>query len=224
MPYRNAPLWRRDPRPGLLVIAFGIAAAAFAALAAMVMLYHPFVAFDQRVSAAVRSLQTPALDSFFRAVTHVGDYWSTVPLTAALVLLLVLKKRPAEAFLVGFTVGVGAALGSLLRELFERARPALDLARIPTPDSYSFPSGHALGTFLLAGMVFFVVALEAKGAAKRGWVLLGCVVVAGLVALSRVYLGVHWVGDVIASWILGAAWMTLNAAAYFAFTKGERPQ
>lgn len=220
---KGGELWRRDPRPGALVIAFGIAIAAFAALVAAVLLYRPFVALDMRVSGAIRSIDWPWLEPFFRAVTHIGDGWVIAVTTALLAVVMFAKKRPAEAVLVGFTVGAGSAIGVVVRQLVVRVRPGLELARIPIPDTYAFPSGHALTTFLLAGMVFFVVALEARNAATRFRVLAGCVLVALLVAISRVYLGVHWFGDVLAAWILGSAWMTLCAAAYFAFTSGEKP-
>jgi undecaprenyl-diphosphatase len=194
----------------------------FAGFVASILLYKPFLMFDQRVSAAIRGIDSPAVDGFFRAFTHVGDGFVVLGLTFVLALVLFMKERPAQAILVAVTVGGGALVGDLVRVLVVRARPGLEFARIPLPESYSLPSGHALTTFLLAGMVFFIVALEAQKASTRFWVLAGCVLVAGLVALSRVYLGVHWLGDVTAAWILGSAWMTLCAAIYFAVTSGDR--
>ncbi|MDP2401297.1 MAG: phosphatase PAP2 family protein [Actinomycetota bacterium] len=179
-------LWRRDPRPGALVIAFGIALLVFMGFVASILLYKPFLAFDQRVSAAIRGIDSPVVDGFFRAFTHVGDGFVVLGLTFVIALVLYIKERPAQSVLVVATVGGGALLGDLVRVLVERARPGLEVARIPLPESYSLPSGHALMTFLLAGMVFFIVALEARQASTRFWVLGACVLVAGLVALSRV--------------------------------------
>jgi undecaprenyl-diphosphatase len=205
------------------VVAFGVALVLLAALVAAVVLYRPFVAFDEALSASVRSWQSPGLDSVFRALTHLGDFWLVVAAAALLAGVLVLRRRPAEATFVFLSVVSGMALGHLLQELVERARPGLELARIPVPDAYSFPSGHALASFLFLGALFFVVALEARGFAARAWVLAGCFVLAGLVAFSRVFLGVHWFGDVLASWIVGSGWLTLCASGYFAMTSGERP-
>lgn len=221
---RQAGLLHADPRPGALVVAFGIATATFTALVAAVLLYRPFVAFDRGLSAAVRSMDVPALDATMRLVTDIGDFWVAAIATAVLAAVLLVVRRPAEAVFVAAGVGGGAALGDVLRVLIERARPGLEVARIPVPDTYSFPSGHALAAFLFFGVLFFVVALEARTFAARAWTLAACMAIAALVALSRVYLGVHWFGDVMASWIVGSGWLTLCAAAYFAFTSGERPQ
>ncbi len=223
MTRRASESWRRDPRPGALVIAFSLALLAFLALVAAVVLYRPFVALDMRVSAAIRGIDSPAVDAFMRAITHVGDAAVITSLTLLLAVVLFIKKRPAQAVLVTVTVGVGYLIGEIARIAVERLRPGIEYARIPIPDSYSLPSGHALATFMLAGMVFFVAALEAHRASTRFWVLAGCVAISALVAFSRVYLGVHWFGDVLAAWVLGAAWMTLCAAIYFALTSGDEP-
>lgn len=215
--------WQRDPRPGMLVITFSLTLLTFFALVAAVVLYHPFVALDMRVSAAIRGIDYPWVDTFMRAITHVGDAAAITSLTLLIAAVLIMKKRPAQAVLVTASVGVGSLIGEIARIAVERLRPGIEYARISVPDSYSLPSGHALATFILAGMVFFVVALEARHASTRFWVFAACVVIPILVALSRVYLGVHWFGDVLASWVLGAAWLTLCAAVYFALTSGDEP-
>lgn len=220
---RQAGLLHADPRPGALVVAFGVALATFVALVAGVLLYRPFVAFDQSLSQAVRSVDAPGLDFVLRLVTNLGSFWIAAGATALLVIVLLVCRRPAEALFALAGVGGGAALGDLLRGLIERVRPGLEVARIPIPDTYSFPSGHALAAFLFFGVLFFVVALEARTFATRAWTLAACMVIAALVALSRVYLGVHWFGDVVASWVVGSAWLTLCAAGYFALTSGEKP-
>ena len=221
---RRAQPWDRDPRPGLLVLVFMFASLAFGALVAAVLLYHPFVAFDESLSAGIRALSTPTLDRLFVAVTHLADFWSVAAGTALLAGILFYRRRHAEALLVVLTVAGGALVGTVFRTMIERARPGLEYARVPLPDSYSLPSGHALASFLFFGILCFVVALEAKSAALRVWTLAGCVGVAGVIAISRVYLGVHYFGDILASWILGSAWLTLCVAVYFAFTSPQQPK
>ncbi|PKQ29707.1 MAG: hypothetical protein CVT60_03900 [Actinobacteria bacterium HGW-Actinobacteria-10] len=221
---RHAGLLCTDPRPGALVIAFGVATATFIALVSAVLLYRPFVLLDRLLSATIRSVDMPAFDVLLRLVTDIGNLWFAASATAVLVVVLLFVHRPAEAAFAVAGVGGGVVLGDTLRGLIERARPGLEVARIPIPDTYSFPSGHALAAFLFFGVLFFVVALEARSFATRAWTLAACVTIAALVALSRVYLGVHWFGDVVASWIVGSGWLTLCAAGYFAFTSGEKPR
>jgi undecaprenyl-diphosphatase len=110
------------------------------------------------------------------------------------------RRRLPPAVLSGLVaVGTAAALTSMLKDLFGRVRPALADPRIealvPTPDSASFPSGHASTAFAAA------IAVGAFYPRLR-WPLLG---LAGLVGLSRIYLGVHYVLDVLAGAALGLA-------------------
>jgi undecaprenyl-diphosphatase len=96
-------------------------------------------------------------------------------------------------------VGVAAGLTSVFKETFDRVRPALAdpgiVALVPTPESASFPSGHAATAFaaaITAGAFY----------PRLRWPLIGLAV---LVGLSRIYLGVHYVLDVLAGAALGVA-------------------
>jgi membrane-associated phospholipid phosphatase len=110
------------------------------------------------------------------------------------------RRRLPPALLSGLlAVGAAAGLTSVLKDLFDRVRPALAdpaiEALVPTPESASFPSGHAATAFAAAVTVgAFYPRLK--------WPLLG---LAALVGLSRIYLGVHYVLDVLAGAALGMA-------------------
>ncbi|MDZ4063324.1 MAG: hypothetical protein U1E22_01540, partial [Coriobacteriia bacterium] len=122
------------------MIVFGFGAAGFALLLAMVLLYRPFVAFDERISHAFASIDAPLLDALFRSINVIGNFWSMAALTTVTALVLVLRKHLAEGTLLIATVSVGTLMGDVTKALVERVRPGLETARIPLPDSYSFPS------------------------------------------------------------------------------------
>jgi undecaprenyl-diphosphatase len=110
------------------------------------------------------------------------------------------RRRLPPALLSGLlAVGAAAGLTSVLKELVDRLRPALAdpgiEALVPTPASASFPSGHAATAFAAA------IAVGAFHPRLR-WPLFG---LAALVGLSRIYLGVHYVLDVLAGAALGLA-------------------
>jgi undecaprenyl-diphosphatase len=109
------------------------------------------------------------------------------------------RKLPWAALACVAAAGLAAGVTALLKELFDRVRPALAdpgiEALVPTPDSASFPSGHTSTAFAAA------VAVGAFYPRLR-WPLLG---LAALVGLSRIYLGVHFVLDVLAGAALGIA-------------------
>jgi undecaprenyl-diphosphatase len=109
------------------------------------------------------------------------------------------RRCPTAALCAAVSVGVAAGLVTIVKELVDRARPALAdpslTALVATPPSPSFPSGHTATAFAAA------VAVGALHPRLR-WPL---VAVAALVGLSRIYLGVHYTLDVLAGAALGTA-------------------
>ncbi|MDA3937569.1 MAG: phosphatase PAP2 family protein [Actinomycetota bacterium] len=204
--------------PGLLAMLFTFAMAGFALLVAAVLLYPAFIHWDERLSRAFSEMSVPGFEEFLRALTHMGDTWTMVGLTIAVSLYLLARRMRLEALLLSATVGLGAALGWFFKLIVQRARPGLEYAHVPLPDSYSFPSGHALATFLFFGVIVFLMMLNARSPRVRYGVTAICIGLAALVAVSRVYLGVHWFGDIIASWMLGSAWMVVTVAVYFRYS------
>lgn len=201
--------WQRDPRFGMLVIAFGAAIISFVALTAAVLILPAFLAFDAHVSEAIRGLSLPGIEMVARFFTTLGSFWPMAVLTLTGSAYLYVRGRRAEALLLFLTVPLGALLGEGLKMVIHRVRPALEYARIAIPHSYSFPSGHALSATTFFGTLGFITLIGETRLRRSAAVVAGCVFMALSVGLSRVYLGVHFLGDVVGGWLLGAAWVTL---------------
>lgn len=206
--------WSRDPVPGIAVVVTGMALAGFLLLTAAVLFFPAFQALDARLSAAVRSISWGPLEALARGLTFMGDGWTMTALTVAAAAYLVAGRRRAEAALLVATMALGTSAGALLKEAVERSRPGLEAARIPIPETYSFPSGHALAAFLYFGIAAFLFFVLARSVRVKLWAWFACSVLAFGIALSRVYLGVHYLGDIIASWMLGSAFLTVSVAVY----------
>jgi undecaprenyl-diphosphatase len=133
------------------------------------------------------------------------------------------RALPAAVFAGVAAVGIAAGFTTVLKDLVERVRPALAdpqiVALVATPESASFPSGHAATAFAAA------IAVGAFYPRIR-WPLLG---LAALVGLSRIYLGVHYWLDVLAGTALGIAlglavvWATRRVVAWLV-RSGMSPQ
>lgn len=201
--------WQRDPRPGVLVIVAGVAIAGFIALAAAIMLAPAFVRFDLAATEAIRSLHVPALEEVAVAITTLGDFWPMTLLTGIAGLILFVMHRKTSAVTLVLAVLLGSLFGSLLKLVFVRVRPALDAVPIPIPDTYSFPSGHALAGVLFFGSLVILIMLHERNLARALTAAALCVFAALSLSMSRVYLGVHYLGDVIGSWLLGIGWLAL---------------
>jgi undecaprenyl-diphosphatase len=219
----SAQPWSRDPTPGIAVIIIGVALAGFLLLTAALIFFPAFQEVDARISEAMRSTALPGLETLALGLTFLGSGWVMAVLTVAGALWLLLVGRRAEATLLAGTMVLGTATGAILKEVVERARPGLEVARIPVPESYSFPSGHALAALLFFGIAAFLFFVLARSVRVKIWALLACWALAFGVALSRVYLGVHFVGDIIASWMLGCAFILVAIGIYVWWVTRQRP-
>lgn len=106
----------------------------------------------------------------------------------------------------------GAVLGVLLKQLVQRARPAFP-DPVAAAGSFSFPSGHAVGSFLGAAVLLLIAlpVLRRAGRAAAWALAVGVVLVTGF---DRIALGVHFVSDVLAGWFVAAAVLVGTTTAF----------
>lgn len=152
--------------------------------------------------------RTAAIEDAARVVTWAGSAATLAPLSliCCLVLLRAGMRRAALAFALSFAGAV--LLADAVKLLVERARPPVQ--HLEAVGGSSFPSGHA--TQASAFWLSAIFAVRAAGASSAGVraVTLACVAIVLAVAASRVYLGVHYPGDVVAGIALGCGWTLLS--------------
>lgn len=186
-----------------------LAAVASLTLCAGLMISWPYLSqLDQGLLALLQAQRTASLDSLMVLITRLGDL-RTQLIAAVLLCLLLLATRQWRALYLAIGATLGTALANTaLKALFARSRPDVLLEPL---SSYSFPSGHssaAFAFFLLLGL------LAGRGQPPRWrltWLLLASLP-ATAIALSRVYLGVHWPSDIIAGAVLAAGICALSLA------------
>ncbi|HET6270910.1 MAG TPA: phosphatase PAP2 family protein [Arthrobacter sp.] len=100
------------------------------------------------------------------------------------------------------------------KQIFGRARPDVSDAVPPYDYSPAFPSGHSLNAIVIAGIVAYLLILRQETRWARIATATAAAFFAVTMGLSRVYLGHHWLTDVIAAWMLGAAWLALVITAH----------
>lgn len=183
-------------------------------IALSLALSRAITSYDPRILALLRVFRTPALTRLLWIATVLADPRVIPLLVGVTALLLVMWGRRAEAALLVVTLSGVVLLQTLVKLAFGRPRPPVAFALIKEPSSFSFPSGHAFASLLLAGVIMFVL-WRTLGSLR---IRLAALFVAGLVVaavgLSRVYLGVHWASDVIASWSLALAWLSVTCGCY----------
>jgi undecaprenyl-diphosphatase len=163
--------------------------------------------FDEWVRAAVNAHATPTLTTAMRGVTYLGS--TAFILCASVVVAVVfyfMKWRRAAALLLITMVGA-FVLNTVLKLSFHRSRPD-PFFGITAPDSFSFPSGHTLYSFCLFGtLAVIIISSRVRGVAARVAAWSAATVLVFLVGLSRVYLGVHYPTDVVASYLAASVWV-----------------
>jgi undecaprenyl-diphosphatase len=167
---------------------------------------------DRLVWAWFVAHRTPALDQVMITVSTVGNTVGMAVLALVGAAVLWRLRRRAEAALV-----VIAAVGSSLlitgfKNLYGRDRPPL-AQRLTVETNGALPSGHSLGSMVVLGVLAVVVVLLVRRPGVQ--VLTILTAAAGIVTIgaSRLYLGVHWMTDVLTGWLLGGAWLALCVTA-----------
>jgi undecaprenyl-diphosphatase len=107
-----------------------------------------------------------------------------------------------------------------LKHAFHRPRPVAFFGAAPS--SYSFPSGHALGSFCFYGMLAAILAAPARGRVAKFCVWTAAVLLVGMIGFSRIYLGVHYPSDVIAGYCAAAVWVGAVGVLDRTLRTGER--
>ena len=164
--------------------------------------------FDRQVFNFIASYESPATIQFAKFVTFFGSGYFLVPAFLVISYYLVKVKKIQEFIIVTIIAAVSLISGWLLKEIFHRVRPLSPL--ISGSGGYSFPSGHSLGSFTFSGVLIYLI-LRTSIPLYLKWIFSSLLVLfALLVALSRIYLRVHFASDVFGSLLVAIIWLCLT--------------
>ncbi|RAU81562.1 phosphatase PAP2 family protein [Pontibacter arcticus] len=166
------------------------------------------VAFDEQVTAGFFAARTSILSQFLYFISYFGTREATFIL-GGLATVFFLYKRRFVAIVAFWLVMAGVGLSVQYGKTYiQRDRPA-DVAYYQE-HNYSFPSGHATTSMALYGMLAYFLMRRLKKGVQRRLVLAAAVILILLVGLSRIYLGVHFLSDVLAGYLLGILWLMVG--------------
>ena len=165
-----------------------------------------------------QSLRNPGLDAFVTGFTNIGGGIG-MPILATILTawLTFLSRSWRPLLLVGGAAAVSTAATTLGKRLVGRTRPDHSEAVPPYEDSPSFPSGHTLNTTVVIGVLVYLICLQFQVLSARITAITAGAVFIIAMGLSRVFLGHHWLTDVIAGWTLGLAWVGFVILAHRMF-------
>lgn len=182
---------------------------------------------DLRIINLVQIFRGPVFTRVMLFATYLGSWQVTFfgLLLAGVVFLLL--RRWYELILLAVSVFGGEVFVWVIKNLVDRPRPPLVNALIPA-SGFSFPSGHGFVAISFYGLIaYFLFRLSSK-ILQRVVIIIVALIIVVTIGFSRIYLGVHWPSDVLASYASSAAWITLLITALeirrrFGLPRRQRP-
>jgi membrane-associated phospholipid phosphatase len=170
---------------------------------------------DQPALNQVIAWRTPLANHLWTGFTDLGGALGMTLIAGAITLLMVWRWRSLTPLILMIIAVAGSLTFTTVgKAIVGRPRPPLSDAVPPYEHAFSFPSGHTLNSTVIAGMVAYLIARRLTS--RLGIAL--CVVLAvgwaAAMGFSRIFLGHHWLTDVIFAWILGLAWLAALITAH----------
>ena len=181
----------------------------------------PLLQVDQHVAGSLNTVVAPRpwLVTLLQVLTAPGAAITAWIVLSTLTVGLLIRRRYRLAVYVAVT-GLGTAvLSPLLKQLVDRLRPMVDTP-VAAAGGPSFPSGHTLAVTVWVGVVLLVLLPVVPPRRRRLVVGIGVALVV-VVGLTRIALGVHFVSDVLAGWLIGTGWLLVTATAFRAWRRHE---
>jgi membrane-associated phospholipid phosphatase len=224
--------WRRldpDTRLGLELTLWAVAAfvviVPFGVLLALVRSHSSGLqSADQSVAAHAHTLafNHHGLVTFLQAVSNVGAPRTFWVLVGVLTVALLIRRAARLALWAAVTMAGAALLDNVIKTVANRARPHFANPVASAPGK-SFPSGHALESFVGAAIILIVVLPLVRPVWRSAMVAVAIVLVA-LIGFARVTLGVHYLSDVLGGWVFAAGWVVATCAGFRVWRKRVSPR
>ena len=155
---------------------------------------------DQPANAWFLANRTDFGEAIFSIITFFGNWQFLLPVIAVIIWVLFKKNRKEFIIPFGLTILGAETVTFLGKMMFHRSRP---LFAVFHETDFSFPSGHATIAVAFYGYLAYILARSAKK--RYRWLIIsGAILIAGLIGYSRLYLGVHYVSDILAGYLIGS--------------------
>ncbi|MEO8084091.1 MAG: bifunctional DedA family/phosphatase PAP2 family protein [Ardenticatenales bacterium] len=188
---------------GLVVIV--AASWLFAGIAEDVVHLDPIVSLDLAVNTYLSARTEPRFTSAM-SIVSLGGGPSILVLGVLVAIYLLWRRRWADTLMLLVAAGGGEVLALLLKAVFVRPRPFL-VDPLQALKSYSFPSQHAMGSIVFYGLMGYLIIRDASSWRRRVATAVAVPLIVALIGFSRIYLGVHYVSDVLGGYAAGIAWL-----------------
>lgn len=159
------------------------------------------VSFDQPIQTAIRGDLPETLTLLFRAITHLIDIPVVISWVLIVAFIFYRKQWKMESYLMLGNLALAGILIVTFKNIYQRPRP--EILHLVEEKGFSFPSGHSLAVTIMVGTLIVIFSQRIKNTVWRKIVQILLSLYIFSVLVSRIYLGVHYPSDVIASLCVG---------------------
>ncbi|ARD49682.1 hypothetical protein SporoP37_08610 [Sporosarcina sp. P37] len=181
---------------------------------------HTINSFDEPIIDFVQGAEAPWLTSVMKMFTTIGSTSAVAFISLMALGLLLWKKHRAQAMLFIAVIAGTGILNQVLKFIFKRQRP--DFNRLIEIGGYSFPSGHTMMAFSLYTILAYIVWRNLMHSWTRVVIPLAAGVMIVMIAVSRIYLGVHFPSDIVGGVLASALWLIASIAMYQRFQRQKQ--
>ena len=160
--------------------------------------------FDRSFLLWIHQFANPQFDRIFLFFTALDDPPTVVTIFIITIAWLVMKRRYSDGIRFTIVCAGGVLTDRVMKLFFAKPRPEL-WYRLITETSFSFPSGHAVGSMVVYGFIAYILAKEMQQHKHIVYAAASLLIIA--IGLSRLYLGVHYPTDIIAGYGIGFIWL-----------------
>lgn len=168
-----------------------------------VVKFYPnmLIGFDQPIQTAIRGDLPASLTVLFRTITHLIDIPVIITWVLIVAFIFYRKQWKLESYLMLGNLTLAGILIVTFKNIYQRPRP--EIVHLVEEKGFSFPSGHSLAVTLMVGSLIVILSQRIKNKTWRKVMQIGLGIYLVSVLVSRIYLGVHYPSDVIASLCVG---------------------
>lgn len=160
---------------------------------------------DNHVYGVISRFITPGLTEFLKIITFLGSFKFLSIFAAILIIFILVNKRYSFYIsMIILNLVLSALFNEGMKHIIQRSRP--EILRLIEINGYSFPSGHSMVSMSFYGLIIYICYKNCKTNSKYITTALLSILIL-LIGVSRIYLGVHYVSDVLGGFCLGIAWI-----------------
>lgn len=173
--------------------------------------------FDDNIYNLLYSLRSSSMDLIMKTITQFGN---TIPVIIITLVLMITLTSRKEVFLIGSNTILTVGSNQILKHIICRPRP--NHLRLIVENGYSFPSGHAMISICLYGLLIYLVNKKIKNKLLKIVLTILLIILILGIGISRIYVGVHYPSDVLGGYLLSLSILIFNITIVNKYYRGKK--